>query len=125
MTTAAASAQHVTTTRSARSDMPVRWPRPWASSPKATTAASGAASQSARRDSRPSWHCPAQSASTAIARTQAPTLVRLAPACTRSAAVGVSYGGNGQPGLQVTAPETAASAPESASRAATIRPAAI
>lgn len=109
VTSAASTSQVSATASAARSSSPLVYPRPSSSMASPAAASSGAVMHTPirliqRRRSPGSGPM----ASSAIAPVASSNAATLAAACTRSPALGVSYGGSGQPGVHDTAPETAA-----------------
>jgi membrane protein DedA with SNARE-associated domain len=119
----ASTSQASATTSAARSSSPVVYPRPRTSMPSPVAASSGTATHPpARLIRRRRSAVSGAMASSTMAAAASSTASTLAVACTRSAGRAASYGGSGQPGVQVTAPDTAAigAAAKSASVAARI-----
>jgi membrane-associated protein len=110
--------QPTAASRAVRSSTPLTYPRPMTRAVRPKPASRGTTRPLPNRLTRRSTSStsPAAAVSTiaAAVRSRAPLL---AAACTRSATPGVSYGGNGQPGVHDTAPDATANG-EATARAA-------
>jgi membrane-associated protein len=124
---AAIPSQHRATTRAARSSTPARRPRPVTSIARPVAARSGTsrpaltrlAERRRLRSRLAHGSCSASTAapkaSSSIAPAASPSPPMLASACTMSLWLGLSYGGNGQPGEHGTAAEVTANGAAAAS----------
>jgi membrane-associated protein len=126
---AAIPSQPRATARAARSSTPARRPRPVTSIARPVAARSGTsrpaltrlAERRRLRSRLAHASCPpsAANASSSIAPAASPNPPMLASACTMSLWLGLSYGGNGQPGEHGTAAEVTASGAAAASASTT------